>query len=101
MHGARQNCCERRLDPGRWLVPQSPVPTNPANTSAIMHAQRLLVCCEGGPPIEVDPITLHTRGEHLFGEGLPMGFSAHAKIDEEDGCLCAFPSFAPLLNLKS
>ena len=58
-------------------------------------------CCEGGPPIEVDPATLHTRGEHLFGEGLPMGFSAHAKIDEADGCLCAFPSFTPLLNLKS
>ena len=76
-------------------------PTNPANTSAIMHAQRLLVCCEGGPPIEVDLITLHTRGEHLFGEGLPMGFSAHAKIDEADGCLCAFPSFAPLPDLKS
>ena len=62
-------------------------PTNPANTSPLFHAGKLLVLCEGGCPIEVDPATLETKGSCIFGSGLPMGFSAHAKKDPTDGTL--------------
>ena len=43
--------------------------------------------CEGGAPIEVDPLSLETVGERVFGPNLPMGFSAHAKKDARDGRL--------------
>lgn len=62
-------------------------PTNPANTSPLFHAGKLLVLCEGGAPIEVDPLSLETVGERIFGPNLPMGFSAHAKKDSRDGRL--------------
>lgn len=62
-------------------------PTNPANTSPMFHAGKLLVLCEGGCPIEVDPRTLETKGPCVFGSELPMGFSAHAKKDPSDGTL--------------
>lgn len=62
-------------------------PTNPANTSPMFHAGKLLVLCEGGCPVEVDPQTLATKGPCIFGDELPMGFSAHAKKDPVDGTL--------------
>lgn len=63
-------------------------PTNPSNTSIIEHAGKLLACCEGGAPVELDPTTLATRGEVVFGPGLPMGFSAHSKQDiDRDGTI--------------
>lgn len=62
-------------------------PTNPANTSVIVHAGKLLACCEGGPPVEMDPATLATKGEVVFGSQLPMGFSAHSKQDPRDGTI--------------
>lgn len=62
-------------------------PTNPANTAPMFHAGKLLVLCEGGCPIEVDPQTLETKGPCIFGSDLPMGFSAHAKPDPVDGTL--------------
>jgi len=70
---------------GAWTQAKSPLanifnfPTNPANTSPMFHAGKLLVLCEGGAPIEVDPLSLDTKGECVFGSNLPMGFSAHAK----------------------
>ena len=78
---------------GAWTQAKSPLanifnfPTNPANTSPMFHAGKLLVLCEGGAPIEVDPLSLDTKGECVFGSNLPMGFSAHAKKDPKDGKL--------------
>ena len=78
---------------GAWTQAKSPLanifnfPTNPANTSPMFHAGKLLVLCEGGAPIEVDPLSLDTKGECVFGPNLPMGFSAHAKKDPKDGKL--------------
>jgi carotenoid cleavage dioxygenase-like enzyme len=43
------------------------LPTNPANTSAVWWAGKLLALCEGGMPVEVDPDTLQTKGEVDFG----------------------------------
>ena len=54
-------------------------PTNPSNTSMLQHAGKLLVLCEGGSPMEVDPKTLETKGPVVFGQELPMGFSAHSR----------------------
>ena len=62
-------------------------PTNPGNTAPMFHAGRFLALCEGGAPVELDPITLETRGVFEFGPELPMGFSAHAKRDSRDGTL--------------
>ena len=62
-------------------------PTNPSNTSIIVHAGKVLACCEGGAPVAIDPASLATRGEVVFGPSLPMGFSAHSKQDPRDGTL--------------
>ena len=60
-------------------------PTNPSNTSVMVHAGKVLALCEGGVPVEVDAKTLATKGEVVFGPELPMGFSAHSKRDARDG----------------
>ena len=58
------------------------LPTNPANTSAVWWAGKLLALCEGGMPVEVDADTLRTKGEVDFGlkrQGA-LAFSAHYKV---------------------
>jgi carotenoid cleavage dioxygenase-like enzyme len=35
----------------------------------------------------MDPATLATKGEVVFGSSLPMGFSAHSKQDPRDGTI--------------
>jgi len=60
-------------------------PTNPANTSIMVRDGKVLALCEGGAPVEVDARTLETVGEVVFGDELPMGFSAHSKRDDRDG----------------
>lgn len=62
-------------------------PTNPSNTSVMSHAGEVLACCEGGAPMAMDPKTLATKGEIVYGAALPMGFSAHSKQDPRDGTL--------------
>lgn len=61
------------------------IPTNPSNTNIISFGGRVFSLCEGGPPIEVDPKTLATKGNYDFG--LKSFFSAHPKIDPETGVL--------------
>ena len=58
------------------------IPTNPSNTSVLMWANKLLALCEGGSPMELDPITLQTLKPVTFSRDPTMlGFGAHFKID--------------------
>jgi all-trans-8'-apo-beta-carotenal 15,15'-oxygenase len=54
-----------------------------------LESGRLLSLWEGGPPYELDPATLETRGVADF-DGTLKAFSAHPKIDPETGELFNF-----------
>jgi carotenoid cleavage dioxygenase len=56
-----------------------------ANTSIVWHADRLLVLEEAHMPIEIDPLTLQTKGRYSFGDKLHGPMTAHPKIDEQTG----------------
>jgi len=60
---------------------------NPANTSVVFHAGKLLALCEAGRPYRLDPETLATLGEDDMGGALSADatYSAHPKIDPETG----------------
>lgn len=64
-------------------------PANVSNTSVVMQGGRLFSLWEGGPPYELDPETIDTRGVETFG-GMVKAFSAHPKIDPETGELFNF-----------
>jgi all-trans-8'-apo-beta-carotenal 15,15'-oxygenase len=69
---------------------------NPANTSVIWHAGRLLALWEGGAPTRIDATTLATIGrEDLNGVLRSRGptqatFSAHPCLDQATGTLYNF-----------
>lgn len=67
------------------------LPTNLANTNVVEHAGHLYALWEGGPPHEVDPETLETKGVRRFGGELRWigSYSAHP-------CLC--PSSGDMFN---
>lgn len=77
----------------------------PANVSIYPFGGRLLAFGEQGLPLELDPMTLETRGTYNFGGGLnPLSpFAAHPKIDPVTGELfnfgVSFSATAPLINL--
>jgi all-trans-8'-apo-beta-carotenal 15,15'-oxygenase len=77
---------------------------SPVNVSVYAHAGRLLALGEQGLPLELDPLTLETRGEVNFGGALNdvSPFAAHPKIDRETGELfnfgVAFSAREPLLH---
>jgi len=77
---------------------------SPVNVSAYTFAGRLLAFGEQGLPVELDPVTLETRGEFNFGGALNdvSPFSAHPKLDAETGELfnfgVAFSPREPLLH---
>ena len=56
-----------------------------ANTNIIWHGGKLLVLEEAHAPIELDPVTLQTKGIHTFGGKLLGPMTAHPKMDEETG----------------
>ena len=60
---------------------------NPANTSVVFHAGKLLALCEAGRPYRLDPETLATIGEDDMSGALAPGatYSAHPKLDPETG----------------
>jgi len=64
-----------------------------ANTNIIWHANRLLCLEEGHGPIEIDPITLSTRGPYDFSGGLPSNLTAHPKTDAVTGELIGFANY--------
>ena len=57
---------------------------SPANVSLYLHGQRLLAFGEQSLPIELDPLTLETRGEWNFSNAFSSiaPFSAHPKYDQ-------------------
>ncbi|MEU8900280.1 carotenoid oxygenase family protein [Nocardia sp. NPDC048505] len=80
------------LRPGGVLTNALQFPANVANTGVVMHAGKLLALWEGGPPTEIDPDTLGTRGVHRFGGALKWlgAFSAHPKWDTATGDMYNF-----------
>ncbi|OBF09999.1 hypothetical protein A5727_22010 [Mycobacterium sp. ACS4331] len=58
---------------------------NTANTNVIIHGGKLLALMEGAPPVELDPRTLDTVGEHTYGDLITTTFSAHPKVDHRTG----------------
>ncbi len=61
-----------------------------ANTNVLSHAGRLLALEEAHLPIELDPVSLATRGAQDFGRGLLGPFTAHPKHDPRTGELVFF-----------
>ncbi|MDM0078914.1 carotenoid oxygenase family protein [Variovorax sp. J2P1-59] len=61
-----------------------------ANTHVAWHAGRLLALEEAHLPIEIDPVTLATRGPFDFGGGLSGPFTAHPKTDPVTGEMLFF-----------
>lgn len=77
----------------------------PNNVSVYMFAGKLLAFGEQALPLELDPITLETRGEYDFNGTLSevSPFAAHAKIDPLNGHLLnfgiSFSATQPMLNV--
>lgn len=78
-----------KMRPGGVLANIFRQPANVSNTSVVVESGRLLSLWEGGPPYELDPQTLVTKGVADFG-GAVRSFSAHPKIDPESGELFNF-----------
>ena len=77
------------------------LPTNPANTSVVRWVGKLLALCEGGPPLEVDPLTLDTVRQAVpLGSPTLLGFGAHCKLDPLDGHLYNVGTQLPTLDLR-
>ena len=78
-----------KMRPGGMLTNIFRQPANVSNTSVAVESGRLLSLWEGGPPYELDPQTLVTKGIADF-DGAVRAFSAHPKIDPESGELFNF-----------
>lgn len=78
-----------KMRPGGVLANALRQPGNVSNTSVVVERGRLLSLWEGGPPYELDPDTLETRGVADFGGAL-KAFSAHPKVDPASGELFNF-----------
>lgn len=64
---------------------------NLANTTPLIFNRKLFALREDSPPIELDPLTLTTKGDYDF-HGTLRGptFTAHPKIDPRTGQMIAF-----------
>jgi all-trans-8'-apo-beta-carotenal 15,15'-oxygenase len=78
-----------KMRPGGMLANAFREPANVSNTSVLINEGKLLSLWEGGPPYELDPATLETRGVADFGATL-KAFSAHPRIDPDTGELFNF-----------
>ena len=78
-----------KMRTGGMLANAFRVPANVSNTSVVLNDGKLLSLWEGGPPYELDPATLETRGVADFG-GTVKAFSAHPRIDPLSGELFNF-----------
>lgn len=102
----------RRGSGGRNMGTQSPgglvfniarLPPNLANTNVVEHAGHLYALWEGGPPHEIDPVTLNTLGVRRFdGELRWMGsYSAHPSFCPASGDMFNFGvEFIPRPHLR-
>ncbi|KAG8464369.1 hypothetical protein KFE25_003432 [Diacronema lutheri] len=77
------------------------LPSNPANTNVarLPPDGRLYALCEGGRPLELDPLTLETTGGEYDARGAlrsplpglpPTTFGAHMRVDPTDGTIYNF-----------
>ena len=77
----------------------------PVNVSVYPYAGTLLAFGEQSLPMEMDPVTLETRGEYDFSGSINevSPFAAHAKTDPANGHLLnfgiSFSATAPMLNV--
>ena len=72
-----------------------------ANTSMLWHHGKLFALKEASRPVEIDPVTLATRGPWDFkGRLTSQTFTAHPKIDPETGEAIAFAYNAPGCSSK-
>jgi all-trans-8'-apo-beta-carotenal 15,15'-oxygenase len=78
-----------KMRPGGVLANAFRMAGNVSNTSVTVSDGQLLSLWEGGPPYELDPATLETRGIVDFG-GMLKAFSAHPRIDPDSGELFNF-----------
>ncbi len=90
--------------PGGPLKNMFRAPGNAANTSVVLHGEKLLALWEGGKPWELSPATLQTIGEYDYGGRLSsmQPFSAHPRVDPQTGDLYNFGLFGipkPKLHL--
>lgn len=88
---------------GGMLANVARLPANLANTNVVEHAGHLYALWEGGPPHEVDPDTLETRGVRRFGGELRwMGsYSAHPCFCPSSGDMFNFGvEFIPFPHLR-
>lgn len=53
--------------PGGWRKNVFKLPGNPVNTSVMVKGGKLYALCEGGKPVEMDPVTLETLGVSDLG----------------------------------
>lgn len=62
-----------------------------ANTTPIFHAGKLFALKEDSHAVELDPVTLETRGRHDFdGQLKSRTMTAHTRLDPDTGDLYAF-----------
>lgn len=88
---------------GGWRSNVGRIPPNLANTNIVEHAGHLYALWEGGPPHELDPVTLQTRGVRRFGGRLRwMGsYSAHPSFCPRSGEMFNFGvEFIPRPHLR-
>jgi all-trans-8'-apo-beta-carotenal 15,15'-oxygenase len=88
---------------GGFLANIARLPTNLANTNVIEHAGRLYALWEGGPPHELDPETLETKGLRRFGGELRWigSYSAHPCFCPSSGDMFNFGvEFVPTPHLR-
>lgn len=88
---------------GGWRTNIGRIPPNLANTNIVEHAGHLYALWEGGPPHEIDPVTLETRGVRRFGGRLRwMGsYSAHPSLCPRSGEMFNFGvEFIPRPHLR-
>ncbi|MCO4770804.1 MAG: carotenoid oxygenase family protein [Deltaproteobacteria bacterium] len=71
-----------------WKNLKKNVPRNVANTTILRWGDRLLAGWEAGAPYALDPETLATRGEELFGGAIDgLATLAHMRKDHAQGRL--------------
>ena len=97
------DCYRRQVEAGRSLwagmlehpLRHPPPRGGPASKehggiNTVWHAGRLLALDEIGPPWELDPDTLETRGRFDWGGRWDYPFTPHPKIDAETGEMVVF-----------
>lgn len=86
---------DKAIWPGLMNLPRIDGPhgilmKNVANTSVVLHADKLLALWEAGEPYEITLPDLETVGPYTFDDKLSTTFTAHPKIDPATGEMMFF-----------